>query len=116
MERQDSGEVGNPPGPGREHVDRERLRADWELFPLDKQVRPIREPLGSVVCGLLCRRCVAGKLDCLNQLTVRYWPSLRLPVELERLYEAIDAVLSGPSRCCPERRTRRPAGPRTAGR
>ena len=117
MERQDSGEAGNPPGLGRdEDLDRARLRARWALFPLDKQVLPLREPLCSVVCGLLCRECVVRKLDALNELIMRYWPSLRLPVELYWLCEAMDAVLSSPERCCPERRTRRPAGPRTAGR
>ena len=117
MERQDSGEAGNPPGLGRdEDLNWARLKACWDCFPVDRQVLPLREPLRCVVRGLLCRECVARKLDSLNELMARYWPSLQLPVELHWLCEAMDAVLSSPERCCPERRTRRPAGPRTAGR
>lgn len=100
---------------GREVLDRERLRARWQLFPLQKQVCPLREPLRCLVHGLLCRECVARRLETLNEITEGYWPK-RLPVELDRLFDAIDAVLSGPSRCCPGRRTRRPGAPRTAGR
>lgn len=92
---------------------RERLEAEWYVFPLENQAQPLRLPLRQTVCGLLQRACVAGSLACLNTLTARYWPS-SLPVELGRLLDAMDAVLSGPSRCCPGRRTRRPPGPRTA--